>query len=218
MSQLLYDRNSASVHLSTVKRHMRLCRQIPGAETLATAIEPCYNELVAKVAATALAVEDCDNKRDQVLLKDAILDDKVRDLMGACNKSDRDIPGQTITAQLFPDGLSGVIYAPFETEPTDVEKLILGIRNLGRSHALSAHIEPLQTAIDACRAALTGLHEAITAEKTAEALENIAKVNLARQYEQNLYSAETKFGKRYANRFFPVIHAPAKEVVEEVKN
>lgn len=217
MSQLLYDRNSANVHLSTVKRHMRLCRQIPGAETLATAIEPSYNELVAKVAATALAGEECDNKRDQVLLKDAILDDKVRDLMEACKKSDRDTPGQSVTTTLFPGGLSGVIYAPLETEPTEVEKLILGIRNLGESHALAAQIEPLQTAVDACKEALTGLNAAITAEKTAEAMENIAKVNLARQYEQNLYSAETKFGKRYANRFFPVIHTPVKEVVEEVK-
>lgn len=44
----------------------------------------------------------------------------------------------------------------------------------------------------------------------AEALESIAKVNLTRQYEQNIYAASSKFGKSFANRLFPAISSPLK--------
>ena len=122
MAQFLYDRHSSALHLNTVKRHIRLCRQVKGAEELATTIEPGYNELSTKVAATAKASDDCDIKRDQVLLKDALLDDKVRDLNEACKKYERDNPGENVMALLFPGGLSPVIYAPLSSEPAEVEK------------------------------------------------------------------------------------------------
>ena len=217
MAQLLSDRNSANICLNTVKRHIRLCRQIKGAEVLATAIEPCYNDLVAKVAVIAQANEASDLKRDQVLLKDALLDDKVRDLFEACKKFERDNPGQLVTSLLFPDGLSSIIYAPLESEPGDVERLMIGIGNLGEGHLLAAHISLLQLAVDECKAALAEMKEALKAVKTAEAFEDISKMNLSRQYEQNLYAAESKFGKRYANRLFPAISTPKKEVTQEEK-
>ena len=50
MAQFLYERHSTNVHLNIVKRHIRLARQIKGAEDLVTAIEPLYNELAAKAA------------------------------------------------------------------------------------------------------------------------------------------------------------------------
>jgi hypothetical protein len=54
------------------------------------------------------------------------------------------------------------------------------------------------------------LKTAITAQKMAEALEAIAKVNLTRQYEQNIYMASSKFGKAFANRLFPAIKVNGK--------
>jgi hypothetical protein len=44
----------------------------------------------------------------------------------------------------------------------------------------------------------------------AEALEALAKVNLTRQYEQNIYMASSKFGKTFANRLFPSIKVTGK--------
>jgi len=215
MAQLLYDRHSVNVHLNTVKRHIRLARQINGAETLAASIEPFYTDLAAKAVNSDLAKEECEHKRDLLALKDALLDDKVRDLNEACKKYDRDNPGISVTTLLFPGGISPVIFAPVESEPTEVSKLIIGIQNLGRGHVLAAQVEFLQAAIDAVKAAIAELYTAIEAEKTAEAIEAIAKVKLTRQYEQNFYAAGAKFGKAFAGRLFPAIRAASKKVDEE---
>jgi hypothetical protein len=210
MAQLLYERHSINVHLNVVKRHIRLARQVKGAEDLANAIEPSYNDLTVKVAASKLATEEGQNKRDTVILKDSILDDKVRDVMEASKKFDRDYPGMATNALLFPNGISSVIYAPTESEPTLVDQIIIGIQSLGEGHELAAFISPLQTAVDECKTAIAELHTAIEAEKTAEAFEAIAKLNLTRQYEQNIHTAGLKFGKQFSDRLFPVIHATQK--------
>jgi hypothetical protein len=210
MAQLLYERHSTAVHLNATKRHMRLSRQFKGAEELVTAIEPSYNELAAKAASTTAATEETECKRDLLALADVMLDDRVRDLSDACKKYDRNHPGIPVSTLLFPEGISPFVYAPVETEPTLVEKLILGIQSLGGGHPLAEHIGALQAAVDTCKTAIADLKTAITAEKMAEALEAIAKVNLTRQYEQNIYAASSKFGKAFANRLFPQIFTPTK--------
>ena len=210
MAQFLYERHSINVHLNATKRHIRLARQVKGAEELATAIEPSYNELTKKVAASKLATEECQNKRDIVTLRDTLLDDKVRDVMEASKKFDRDNPGMNTNALLFPNGISNVIYAPTESEPTLVNQIIIGIQSLGEGHLLATFIPPLQTAVDECKTAIAELHTAIDDEKTAETLVSIAKSNLTRQYEQNIYAANSKFGKHFSDRLFPVIHANQK--------
>ena len=187
MAQLLYERHSTTVHLNIVKRHIRLARQFKGAEVLVTAIEPYYNELAAKAANTISATDETECKRDSLALADVTLDDRVRDLNEACKKYDRDHPGIPVSALLFPEGTSPFIYAPTETEPGLVEKLILGIQSLGEGHLLAEHIGTLLDAINTSKTAINDLKDAITTEKMAEALEAIAKVNLTRQYEQNIY-------------------------------
>ncbi len=210
MAQQLYERHSTNVHLSIVKRHIRLARQIKGAEELVIVIEPFYNELAAKVADALKATEETEYKRDLLAFTDVSLDDKVRDLHEACKKYDRDHPGIPLTTLLFPEGISPFIYAPVETEPTLVEKLILSIQSLGGGHPLAEHVSELQAAVDNSKSAIDELKAAITAEKMAEALEAIAKVNLTRQYEQNIYAASAKFGKTFANRMFPAIKTNGK--------
>jgi len=210
MAQLLYERHSTNVHLNIVKRHIRLARQIKGAEDLVTAIEPFYNELAVKASNTINVSGETEFKRDLLSFTDVSLDDKVRDLNEACKKYDRDHPGIPVTNLLFPDGISPVIYAPVESEPTLVEKLILGIQSLGEKHPLARHIVSLQEAIDKSKKAISEFKKAIADEKMAEALEAIAKVNLTRQYEQNVYAASSKFGKSFANRMFPAIKTPGK--------
>lgn len=215
MAQLLYERHSTNVHLNIVKRHIRLARQFKGAEELVTAIEPFYNELATKAANTINAADETECKRDLLAFADVSLDDKVRDLNEACKKYDRDHPGIPVTALLFPDGISPVVYAPVETEPTLVEKLILGVQSLGEAHLLTEHIGTLQDALTKSKTAIGELKSAIAAEKMAEGLEAIAKVNLTRQYEQNIYAAGSKFGKSFANRLFPVINIAAKSEKKE---
>ena len=210
MAQFLYDRHSTNVHLNIVKRHIRLARQDKGADELITVIEPLFNELESKASIAEGLKRETESKRDSLAFKDALLDDKVRDLSEACKKYDRDNPGSSVFNLLFPGGLSTVVYAPVESEPTAVEKLILAIQNLGENHLLAGHIAPLQAAVGESKSAIDELHTAINAEKMADAAVAIAKVNLTRQYEQNIYAANSKFGKTYANRLFPTISMPAK--------
>jgi hypothetical protein len=217
MAQLLYERHSTNVHLNIVKRHIRLARQIKGAEDLVTAIEPYYNELAAKAVHTNSVTDETEFKRDSLIFSDVSLDDKVRDLNEACKKYDRDNPGIPVTNLLFPEGISPVIYAPLESEPTLVEKLILGIQGLGK-HPLAEHISSLQAAVEDSKTAINELKTAITEEKMAEALEAIAKVNLTRQYAQNIFAASSKFGKTYANRLFPAINIPTKDDSDDKTN
>jgi hypothetical protein len=210
MAQFLYERHSTNVHLNIVKRHIRLARQVKGAEGLVTVIEPYYNQLAERAAHATSANDETECKRDLLAFFDVSLDDKVRDLHEACKKYDRDHPGIPVTSLLFPDGISPVVYAPVESELTLVEKLVLGIRGLDEGHPLAEYIAPLKEAGEASKTAIGELKSAITAEKTAEALEAIAKVNLTRQYEQNIYAASSKFGKSYANRLFPQIFTATK--------
>ena len=210
MAQFLSEKHSINVHLSIVKRHIRLTRHIKGAEDLGSAIEPVYTELVTKSASAATVAEDSEFNRDLVSYKDTLLDDRVRDVNDAAKKYDRDHPGLAITTLLFPEGTSPIIYAPIEDAPAVVEKLILKIQNLGEGHPLAEQIAPLQAAIDESKAAIEALHIAIAAQKTADALTNIAKANLTRQYGQNIYAAGSKFGKVFANRLFPPINKSSK--------
>lgn len=202
MAQFLSEKHSVNVHLSIVKRHIRLTRHIKGAEELGSAIEQAYADLVAKSANAATVTEDAEFKRDLVSYKNTLLGDRVRDVNEAAKKYDRDNPGLTISALLFPDGTSPIIYAPIEDAPAVGEKLILRIQNLGEGHPLADQIAPLQTAIDESKAAIKALRAAISAQKTADAYVNIAKVNLTRQYEQNIYAAGSKLGES-KKRFVP---------------
>lgn len=215
MAQLLYERHSTNVHLNIAKRHIRLARQFKGAEELVTVIEPFCKELETRVSFTRNASDETECKRDLLALADALLDDKVRDLNEACKKYDRDHPGLPVTALLFPEGISPVIYAPVKTEPTLVEKLIIAIQSLGPGHPLVEHTWNLRQAADNCKTAIGELNAAITAQKTAEAFEAIAKVNLTRQYEQNIHMAGSKFGKTFANRLFPQITSHIKDETDD---
>jgi hypothetical protein len=218
MSQLLFERHSSNGVLKTVKRHMRLCRQNKGTEAHATAIEPVYLALLEKSEASKAATELYENSYDQVVIRDAELDDKVKDLKEAAQKFDREHPGELTTAKLFPNGISPVIYVSYQAEPSIVEQLLRQLNDLGPEHALQVLAEPLQTALNNCKDALNALKQSSESEKSAEGLELIAKLNLNRQYEQNFYAASSKFGKQFASRLFPKITVPSKpqEEVSEV--
>ena len=216
MAQLLYERHSTHVHLNSTKRHMRLCRQVNGTEALITAIELPYNELLEKQKATKLAKENREVAYDDVLFHDNILDDKVRSCFDRCKNYDRDNPGRSVLKLVFPDGkFSGIVNAPLDKEPDKVSEIVARIKSLGADHELNDLVAYLQEGIDNCHNALAVYHTTIKEQKAAEALEDIAKSNLARQYEFNYLDAVKKFGRGFTNRLFPVIYSSPKNDVEE---
>jgi hypothetical protein len=205
MAQLLSDRHSATTCADTCMRHIRLLRHVKGTEDLILAIEPIGATLKARKADTNAAAENKTAAYDYVVFNDAVLDDEVRNLSESCKQYDRKNPGRPVYDLLFPKGISPVIRITMENEPDEIEKLIKQIEALGEGHTLAGYIAPLQVAIDNSKSAISAYLSAITALKSAEALEDIAKTNLIRQYELNYYEALTKFGKVSANRLFPAI-------------
>ncbi|MBN2636428.1 MAG: hypothetical protein JXR61_09165 [Prolixibacteraceae bacterium] len=190
---------------------MRLCRQVKDAEGFALMLEPRYNELIQQRQAYMLAKETSEDLYDSKVLKDTFLDDKIRNLIEACNQYDRNHPGSRVSTRLFPDGLTALVRAPMDEEPGIVQTLILKIEDLGPEHELAAHIPVLRAAADASKAAIDAYSEARNNLNIAWEFINIAKSNLNRQYEKVIYAASAKFGKTYAERLFPSIQVPNKK-------
>jgi hypothetical protein len=219
MAQLLFDRDSTNTHLNITKRHTRLCRQVPGAEDLITAIQPPYDALIEKQKATNQAKENREMAYDDVMFNDTILDDRVRSAFERCKQYDRDNPGRPLLLLVFPDGkYSGIVKTAFTKEPDVVANLVARIKSLGDDHELNDLVAYLEEGITQCRDALNAYHDSIKKQKEAEALEDIAKSNLNRQYEFNYLDAVKKFGKSFANRLFPVIHSSSRNRVDETND
>lgn len=215
MAQRLTENHSNKVYKTTVKRHIRLDRQVKGADVFAAAIEPAYNAFIEAGKTCEEMEENTGFKRDTAILKDSMLDDCVRNAHDACQRYDRDNPGRPTTPLVFPKPPSTIIYASLEAEPKEVTDLVARIKALGETHPLSSQIEPLEQAVDECKAALAELTDAITDEGTAKTTLIIAKMNLRRQYEQNIHNAAATFGKEYSERLFPAIAKPSKKAAKE---
>lgn len=104
MAIMLTDRDSSDRRLDATRRHIRLCKQMPGAEALATAIETVYNTLLEKQAETKSKHQARQDALDDFILSDAILDDQVRTAFERCKQHDRENPGTPVLMRLFPDG------------------------------------------------------------------------------------------------------------------
>ncbi len=208
MAQLLYEKQSTKVHLNATNRHIRLCRRSSGTEQAITAIEPFYKTLVEKQQATEEASLKREMAHDDVYHFDDILDDEVRSCFEDCKQYDRKNPGRPALNLVFPDGkFTTIINTPLDNEPDKVEQLVSRIESLGAEHPLNKLVAGLKSGIANCRAALVAYHDSITTQKSAEAVEEIAKANLRRQYEFNYLDLVKQFGKRHANRFFPVLRS-----------
>ncbi len=216
MAQLLYDRQSSKKHVNAVKRHMRLCRQIEGGDKYVVEIEPYCSVLIEKQQASEQASFEKMVAYDNVVLNDTILDNLIRTLFEKTKQFDRENPGRSILIHLFPDEkMTTIIYAPLKDEPTLVEQLIVRIEALGAEHPLYAEKTDIQAKVDNCLAALDRYHTSISHFKSVRASEEIAQADLRRQYELNYFEIAKDFGKRYANRFFPVIHSGKKQLPNE---
>ncbi len=216
MAQLLYEKQSANVHLNTTRRHMRLCRQIKGGDKYAVRIEPNYNDLLEKQKAADQAKFEKEAAHDDVVLNDTDLDNSVRNLYDECKQYDRDNVGRPVLKELFPGGnISGVIYAPLKDEPDVVEELLIRMDALELGENITAHKGAIQLNIEKCREALAVYHEAIKNQKQLEAVEEIAKATIRRQYEFNYLDIAKEFGKRNADRFFPSIRSSGRKAVEK---
>ena len=201
---MLSTRMSSESIWSSAIRHQRLCNQIPGAKQFATAIQPVIDNLKEKHQISTDAFDDKGAAYDNVVLKDTILDDVVRDISDAAKQYDRKNVGRGIYTTLFPDGkTTSITNVSLSKEPDQADKLLLRFDNFEEGNSLLDHKAPLTAAIADTRNMIAAYHLAITNEKKALEVEASAQDDVIRQYEFNSLDAAKLFGKKYTNRLFP---------------
>lgn len=218
MAKMLNNRMSSEALLSNSVRHQRLSNQIVGAENLAIAIQSPVNYLKEKYMFRLNAQEDKGAAYDNVVLKDTIMDDVIRNISDAAKQYDRKNVGRGIYTNLFPDGkTTSITSASLSKEPDKADRLLQRLDRFEEGNPLLAYKEPLSTAIADARTAISAYELAITNEQKILADESMAKDDLVRQYEYNYHDAAKLFGKKYANRLFPKTSKTKKEEpIEEV--
>ncbi len=214
---MLSTRMSSESILSNAKRHQRLCMQVVGAENLATAMQSFIDNLIEKCAISHSALEDKGTAYDNMVLKDTILDDVVRDVSDAAKQYDRKNIGRGIYTTLFPDGKTlSIIRASMTKEPDLAEQLLQRFSNFEEGNSMLELKATLTKAITDARRAISAYGQAITDEKKALTDEAMAQEDVVRQYEFNYLDAAKLFGKKYANRLFPKTPRIKKEELAEI--
>lgn len=206
MAQMLRDSDSSEKHLSTVRRHKRLCKGVKGADFLVSNIAPHDTRLNGAMANKKLAAENDEDTRDDRDLHGRIGADMIRTTAERAKQHDREVPGESAFARVFPEGgYSAFIGSNGAASATSCRIISARIGELGANHPLAS----LQADLEACAVAIDETHkhlaDTLRARKLAEAEDELAQAALRRAYEDNWLDAQKKFGKTAAERLFPRI-------------
>lgn len=203
MAQRLYEKHSPGMCVRLSKRHSRLCSQVQGAESLASAIAGAIAKVQEKAAAKRAAEEERDSCYDLILFHDADLDNVIRSTASRCKEYDRENIGARTYQTIFPENTSPIIETNPADEPLEVQKVVTRIQSLGSDHELFPLAEKLDQAAQKVNEAVSKHLDGISGVGAADAELQIAKAELIRQYMVNIFEAEKLFGRKNANRLFP---------------
>ena len=213
MAQLLYARDASRKHLGAARRHQRLCRQFTGTGPLVDAIQLPYHELKNRHIATQKLEEQREDRYDDLLIADTLLDDQVRNVFRRCEEHDRATPTAAVLPLIFPQEKFGpIVNMNMQQEPDAVAHLALRLESLGKEHPLFPLAKELRTRITASRKAIAAYEASGQQVKQRQAEEEIAKATLRRQYESNYLDARKQFGKMRAERLFPKLKASPRAI------
>jgi hypothetical protein len=217
MARLIYKQDTLALHKRLTRRHIRLCGQIIGGATYAQAIQPKLNALLQTEQMSTAADEAYENTYDDLVLKDAELDNGVRTLFERSKQYDRDNGGH-ISVLLFPDlTFSDIVNMPYSEEPKKIQSLIQKLETLEQGHELRPLISILQQRVDAVNAALEARKQAADNIRRSQVDEELAKNDLRVQYEANYLDARKLLGKQIAESLFPkILRRRAKDENEDI--
>lgn len=205
MARLLYQQDSTPLHKRMARRHIRLCGQVQGATSYGQAMLVKLDMLKQKERERIEAEELCENALDDLVLKDAVLDNQVRTLFEDARRNDRDNMTQ-FSVVLFPNlTFSDIINMPMSDEPLKVTQLIEKLESFEESHVLRKNIEPLTQCIGEVNAALDTRRQAVETLRKRQANEELARNEVRAQYESNYLDARKNFGKQKAELLFPKV-------------
>jgi hypothetical protein len=185
------------------RRHIRLCGQVKGGALYAQAIQPKLDKLLQKTQALSAAEEIAENSYDDLILKDAELDDGVRTLFERSRQYDRE-NRSNVSVLLFPDlTFSDIVNMPYSEELKKVSSLTQKLETLEASHELRPLAGTLQQKIDGVNAVLDARTQAADAIRRCKIDEELAKNEVRVQYEANYLDARKTLGRQTAESLFP---------------
>ena len=218
MAQMLRDSDSTEKHLSTVRRHIRLCNGVKGAEFFATNIEKHHTRLTNTLSDKKKAVEAEEDAQDDRDLRGREAADALRTASERAKQHDRDNPGENSFSRLYPEGgFSDFIASNGTTSATSCRLIATRVKDLGTNHPLAALAAELENRASAVDIAQTNLDNALRARKLAEAEDELAQAALRQAYEENWLDAQKKFSKA-ADRLFPRLRKRESASKEEPEN
>jgi hypothetical protein len=216
MARLLYKQDSTAYHKRLVRRHIRLCGQIKGGVQYAQSIQLVLDILLQKEQASTAAEEVYENTYDDLILKDADLDNAVRTLFERSKQYDRENRGN-VSVLLFPDlTFSDIINMPYSEEPKKVSSLIQKLETLDPTHELRTLVGTIQQKVDAVNFALDARKQAAEAVRRCQVDEELAKNELRTQYEANYLDARKSLGRQVAESLFPKITSKSPKREEDI--
>jgi hypothetical protein len=205
MARLLYKQDSTALHIRLTRRHIRLCGQVKGGALYAQAIQPKLDRLLQTVQILSAAEEVYENTYDDLILKDAELDDGVRTLFERSRQYDRE-NRSSVSVLLFPDlTFSDIVNMPYSEEPKKVSSLIQKLETLDASHELRPLAGILQQKVDGVNAALDARQQAADTVRKCQVDLELAKNEIKAQYEVNYLEARKSLGKYVAESLFPKV-------------
>ena len=210
MAEMLRDPDSTEKHLSVVRRHIRLCNSMKGADFLSAAILPHYERLQNTLSAKEKANDTEEDAQDDWELRGREGADSIRTTSERAKQYDRENPGEAVHQKLFPEGgYSDFISNTGAVAAATATVFAKRISDLGAGHALASLAAEHTVRAKAIDDAQKQLDDAHRARKLAEAEDELAQAALRRAYEANWLDARKKFGKVMAERLFPRIRRRA---------
>ena len=204
MAEMPRDADSTERHLSVVRRHMRLCRSVKGADFLIAAIEPQYKRQQDTLAVKETANEAEEDGQDDLELRGRESADILRTTAERAKQYDRENPGESTFAKIFPEGgYSDFIASNGTVSSITLSLIATRIKDLGAAHALATLGADYTTRAAVLETAQKTLDDAHRATKLAEAEDELAQAALRRAYEANWLDARKKFGRVQSERLFP---------------
>jgi hypothetical protein len=205
MARLIYQKDSTAQHLRMGRRHIRLCGRMAGAGKWVAPIQQKLDLLTEKHQVRLNAAAAAEDAYDDLILCDAALDNGVRTLFERLKQYDRDNNARTLETVFPAHGYSDIVRMPLSEEPQEVDRLLLRLESLGAEHELLQQAEPLRQRKNASSAAWDAYRQATGLEKEAAVAEQLAKIEVRRQYEFNYLDARREFGASAAEALFPKV-------------
>ncbi|MBN2035295.1 MAG: hypothetical protein JW768_01000 [Chitinispirillaceae bacterium] len=200
-------------------RACRLCCQVGnGAEVFGSRIAAAQDVLEQKRRTAETKKFERILAYDAAILSNSTLDDAVRTAHGECEKYERNNDFVPVVQRAFPGGtITPIIQAPREKKHVLVQQVVSCLHEIASQDGgqVADIASVLDTALQASLKADSFLEQKTLESEGAEALEKLGRIEFCDSYSGVYHDACREFGRRRANRLFPVLNNGTKAAAKD---